>query len=183
MALPEEIAAPPRPVETAPVPQASAATVVEERPPLPAARSLEPKQERREQPTKSARSAPSAAASPSRAAAANSSGNAGAGGLAATGGNAAISSYQAQVLAHLSQHRVYPPEARERGITGVARIQFALSRDGRVLSASLIGGSGERLLDTAALDMVRRASPFPPFPEGIAQARIDFAAPIRFDLR
>jgi protein TonB len=159
--------------------------VIEERPPLPAGRpSVEQKQlERREQPAKSARSMPSVAASPSPAAAANSNGNAGAGGLAATGGSAAISSYQAQVLAHLSQHRVYPPEARERGITGVARIQFALSRDGRVLSASLIGGSGERLLDTAALDMVRRASPFPPFPEGIAQARIDFAAPIRFDLR
>jgi protein TonB len=78
---------------------------------------------------------------------------------------------------------VYPPEARERGATGVARVQFALGRDGRVLSSSLIGSSGERLLDNAAVDMVRHASPFPPFPAGIAQARMDFAAPIRFDLR
>jgi protein TonB len=65
----------------------------------------------------------------------------------------------------------------------MARVQFALGRDGRVMSVLLIGGSGERILDEAALDMVRRASPFPSFPTGLAQSRMDFAAPIRFDLR
>jgi protein TonB len=173
LALPEERTAPPRPVETAPVPR-SPATVKVEQAPVP---------EKREQTKKAARAAPSAAASPSRAAASDSNGSSGAGGAADAGGNAAISSYQAQVLAHLTRHRVYPPEARERGVTGVARVQFALGRDGRVLAASLVGGSGERVLDSAALDMVRRASPFPPFPAGVTQARMDFAAPIRFDLR
>jgi protein TonB len=173
LALPEEQIAPPRPVEAAPVPRAPAAVKVEQAPVL----------EKREQTKKAARSAPSAAASPSRAAASDSNGISGAGGAADAGGNSAISSYQAQVLAHLTRHRVYPPEARERGITGVARVQFALGRDGRVLAASLVGGSGERVLDSAALDMVRRASPFPPFPAGATQARMDFAAPIRFDLR
>jgi protein TonB len=172
LALPQEDTAPAKPVETAPVPQAPAVAKTEQ----------VPVQEKREQ-KKAVQSAPSAAAAPSRAAAGNSNGNSGAGGTADAGGSAAISSYQAQVLAHLTRHRVYPPEARERGITGVARVQFALGRDGRVLSASLIGGSGERMLDNAALDMVRRASPFPPFPAGISQARMDFAAPIRFDLR
>jgi protein TonB len=38
-------------------------------------------------------------------------------------------------------------------------------------------------LDQAALAMVQRASPFPPFPPGFARARLDFTAPIRFDLR
>jgi protein TonB len=173
LALPEEQTASTRPVEAAPVPRAPAAVKVEQ--------ASVP--EKREQSKKTARSAPSSAASPSRAAASDSNGSSGAGGHADTGGNAATSSYQAQVLAHLSRHRVYPPEARERGATGVARVQFALGRDGRVLSASLIGGSGERVLDSAALDMVRRASPFPPFPAGVTQARMDFAAPIRFDLR
>jgi protein TonB len=173
LALPEEQAAPARPVETAPVPRAPAVAKTEQT----------PAQEKLEQQRETPRSNPSAAASPSRAAASNSSGNSGAGGAADAGGSAAISSYQAQVLAHLTRHRVYPPEARDRGITGIARVQFALSRDGRVLSASLVGGSGERVLDSAALDMVRRASPFPPFPAGVTQARMDFAAPIRFDLR
>jgi protein TonB len=175
LALPEEMTAPPRSAEIASVPRVPVA-VIEER----AAPKQSPK---REQPAISARSSPSVAASPTRAAAANANGNVGAGGSSAMGGSAAISSYQSQVLAHLTRHRVYPPEARERGVTGIVRVQFALARDGRVLSAGLVGGSGERALDSAAVDMVRRASPFPPFPVGIAQARMDFAAPIRFDLR
>ena len=172
LALPQEEIAPAKPVETAPVPQAPSIAKTEQ----------VPVQEKREQ-KKTVRSAPSVAAAPSRAAAGNTQGDSGSGGSADAGGSAAISSYQAQVLAHLNRHRVYPPEARERGITGVARVQFALGRDGRVLSASLIGGSGERSIDSAALDMVRRASPFPPFPAGVSQPRMDFAAPIRFDLR
>ena len=132
---------------------------------------------------KPACSAPSAAASPSRAASANAAGNSGAGGVLDAGGRAVVSSYQAQVLAHLSRYRVYPPEARSSGVTGVARVRFALARDGRVLSASLAGGSGEQILDRAAIDMVQRAAPFPPFPAALAQARMDFAAPIHFNLR
>ncbi|MEX0591578.1 MAG: energy transducer TonB, partial [Xanthobacteraceae bacterium] len=185
LALPEEATALPRPVETAKAPESPPATVViEERAPQPPVREPNREEQKREPEKKqTARSSPSAAANPKRAAAANSTGSVGAGGVADTGGRAAISSYQAQVLAHLSRHRVYPPEARSRGATGVARVQFALGRDGRVTSASLVGGSGERVLDEAALDMVRRASPFPPFPSGLTQSRMDFAAPIRFDLR
>ena len=94
-----------------------------------------------------------------------------------------MSSYQAQVLAHLQRFRTYPEAARSRGITGVATVRFALGRNGQVLSVSLVRGSGASILDEAALAMVRRASPFPPFPAGLSRARMDFAAPMRFDLR
>jgi protein TonB len=143
----------------------------------------ETRQAKKPEPEKSEPSTPSRAASPSRAAASGATGSSGGGGNADTGGRAAISSYQAQVLAHLSRHRVYPPEAQRAGLTGVARVTFSLARDGRVLSASLAGRSGEEILDQAALDMVRRAAPFPPFPAGISQSRLAFGAPIRFDLR
>ena len=94
-----------------------------------------------------------------------------------------MSSYQAQVLAHLQRFRAYPPEARSRGITGVAMVRFTLGRDGRVFSVSLARGSGANVLDEAVLAMVQRASPFPPFPAGLNRTRMDFAAPVRFDLR
>ena len=96
---------------------------------------------------------------------------------------ALVSSYQAQVHAHLQRFRIYPEAARSRGITGVAVVRFALGRNGQVLSVSLVRGSGASILDEAALAMVRRASPFPPFPAGLSRARMDFAAPMRFDLR
>lgn len=127
--------------------------------------------------------APSAAASPASAAASRTAGRIGALGDVAVGGAALVSSYQAQVLAHLQRFRTYPPEARSRGITGVAAVRFALGADGRLLSASLARSSGQSLLDEAAVAMVRRASPFPPFPAGLNRTRLEFAAPLRFDLR
>jgi protein TonB len=48
---------------------------------------------------------------------------------------------------------------------------------------SLAGGSGHSILDQAAIAMVRRAAPFPPFPSEIATSRLEMGAPIRFDLR
>lgn len=127
--------------------------------------------------------APSAAAAPARPAASATPGRAGNRGNIETGGAALMSSYQAQVLAHLQRFRAYPPEARSSGITGVAAVRFALGRDGQVLSVSLARGSGASVLDEAALVMVRRASPFPPFPPGLNRTRMDLAAPVRFDLR
>ena len=127
--------------------------------------------------------APSAAAAPARSAASATPGRAGNRGNIETGGAALVSSYQAQVQAHLQRFRTYPEAARSRGITGVATVRFALGRDGQVLSASLVRGSGASVLDEAALAVVRRASPFPPFPVGLGRARMDFAAPMRFDLR
>jgi protein TonB len=177
---PEEENAPPSPAESANEPEAPAATAVfEQTAPMPLPR--EPIRDAEKQ--KSSPSTPSKAASPSRSAGSNSNGSSGAGGAADTGGRAAISSYFAQVQAHLSRHRVYPPEARASGITGVARVVFALGRDGSVLSASLARGSGHPVLDQAAVAMVRRAAPFPPIPSGIGASQLEMGAPIRFDLR
>jgi protein TonB len=174
--LPEEESVPPLPAETAETPEIPASTMVfEATAPMPMPR--EPIKER------SAPSAASKAASPSRSAASNSTGSSGAGGAADAGGRAAISSYFARVQAHLLRHRVYPPEARSSGITGVASVVFSLGRDGSVLSASLARGSGHAVLDQAAVAMVRRAAPFPPIPAEIAVSRLEMGAPIRFDLR
>jgi protein TonB len=183
VAPPVENTAPPQSAAEAGVPKAPDVTAVAEpaRPGPPAREAATPAERRQEKQPK--RPASSAAASPSRAAGAHATSRAGGGGMADTGGQAPVSTYQAQVLAHLSRHRVYPPEAQSRGATGVVRVQFALARDGRVISARLVGSSGERILDEAGVAMVQRASPFPPFPPSISQASMSFAAPIRFDLR
>jgi len=191
LALPEEETAPPLPVETAKTPQAptqsNANIVLEEKPPLPVARLPAPKKQVQEQPQKqkATRSAPSAAASPSRVAAAPNSqaSTAGAGGRLDAGGRAAISSYHARVRAHLMRFQIYPSEARARGVDGIVRVRFMLGRSGQVLSSSLARGSGENVLDQAAIEMVRRASPFPSFPDSISDTRMDLIMPINFDVR
>ena len=139
----------PRPVEERPVEEKTA-----------------PKEVRR---TEARPAAPSAAAAPARPAASATPGRVGNRGNIETGGTALVSSYQAQVQAHLQRFHAYPEAARSRGITGVAVVRFALASNGQVLSAILLSGSGTSILDEGALSIVRRASPFPPFPVGLSR--------------
>jgi protein TonB len=173
----------------APVPDAKAPEwrMVEEKPepkpvetPKPVEQKTAPKEVRR---AVARPAAPSAAAAPARPAASATPGRAGNRGNIETGGAAMVSSYQAQVQAHLQRFHAYPEAARSRGITGVAAVRFALGSNGQVLSASLVSGSGASVLDEAALAIVRRASPFPPIPAGLNRTRMDFAQRMRFDLR
>ncbi|MGL4288452.1 MAG: TonB family protein [Phreatobacter sp.] len=109
-----------------------------------------------------------------------SAGNAASGGAQANA--AAVASYRQRVLAHLARFKVYPDQARERGIVGRAVIAFTLSRGGQVTTSSLAGSSGAAVLDQATIAMLRRAVPFPAMPEG-GPMTMSFTAGIRYDLR
>ncbi|MBN8943849.1 MAG: energy transducer TonB [Rhizobiales bacterium] len=107
-------------------------------------------------------------------------GNAASGGAQASA--AAVASYRQRVLAHLARFKVYPDQARERGIVGRAVIAFTLSHGGQVTASSLAGSSGAAILDQATVAMLRRAVPFPAMPEG-GPMTMSFTAGIRYDLR
>lgn len=74
------------------------------------------------------------------------------------------SSYQSTLFAHVLRYRYYPEEARPERLRGVVRVQFALSRDGRIMTAWVETSSGHMLLDEAALEALRRAQPLPAIP-------------------
>ena len=75
----------------------------------------------------------------------------------------------------------YPEQARRRGDTGTVLVRALIGVNGRVESATLEQGSGNRLLDQAALRAVNRAS-FHPYKEnGIAQS-VYTLIPIAFTL-
>ena len=147
-----------------------------ERPPEPVERE-EPK-ETAPAPRKPAAPPPSA---PSAAQSAARSGGAGGGGASQTAGNAAASAYRAKVAAQLKRKRFYPSAARRDRLTGSATVSFTLNAAGKVTAARVVRSSGERILDEAAIEMVRRASPYPPIPPGLG-ATITIQAPIAFDL-
>jgi len=56
----------------------------------------------------------------------------------------------------------------------------AIDRSGRVLSAHLIGASGDAALDQEAVALVQRASPVPPPPAGVGGPSITLTVPVRF---
>lgn len=63
----------------------------------------------------------------------------------------------------------YPSAAQRQGLTGNPVIEVVLQRDGKLQSARIINPSGHAEIDAAALDILRLASPFDPFPQALAQ--------------
>ncbi|AOY89599.1 energy transducer TonB [Marinobacter salinus] len=61
----------------------------------------------------------------------------------------------------------YPTEARRAGIYGTLRMLVSLKKDGTIKEVAILQSSGSTVLDDAAIRIVRMASPFAPFPDGM----------------
>lgn len=59
----------------------------------------------------------------------------------------------------------YPQEAREKQLYGDLKLLVTLRPDGSLQAVRVIASSGHKVLDDAALRIVRMAAPYPPFPE------------------
>jgi protein TonB len=58
----------------------------------------------------------------------------------------------------------YPAEARQKKIYGQLRLVVSLLPDGSIHNIEVLQSSGQRILDDAAIRIVRLAAPFAPFP-------------------
>ncbi|MGH8446280.1 MAG: energy transducer TonB, partial [Solimonas sp.] len=76
----------------------------------------------------------------------------------------------------------YPWSARQYGHEGDALVRMHLARDGTVLSAQLLRGTGHASLDEEARGVVLRIARFPPFPADYLPqiAEFDIDQPISF---
>lgn len=92
-------------------------------------------------------------------------------------------SWLAQVRARIASGQTYPARARDRGDSGTARVAMVVSRSGSLASARLAGSSGSTIIDQEAVALVRRVSPFPPFPTNVAAPNISIIVPIAYRLR
>lgn len=61
----------------------------------------------------------------------------------------------------------YPDEARQNKINGSLQLTVSIRADGNVESIEVTRSSGQRVLDKAAMRIVKLASPFDPFPDDI----------------
>lgn len=61
----------------------------------------------------------------------------------------------------------YPEEARQQGVFGKLMLRVAIDRDGQLLDVELRQSSGHKVLDDAAINIVRLAAPFDPLPEAM----------------
>jgi protein TonB len=63
----------------------------------------------------------------------------------------------------------YPEEARNQGIYGDLRLLVAVYPNGSLKEVTLLQSSGHDILDQAALKIIRKAAPFPPFPPELSE--------------
>lgn len=63
----------------------------------------------------------------------------------------------------------YPNEARARKIYGSLRLLVAIEPDGTLRDVHVIDSSGHKVLDEAAVRIVRLAAPYAPFPPGMRE--------------
>ncbi len=57
----------------------------------------------------------------------------------------------------------YPAQARKEKLYGELRLMVAINRDGTLANVDILKSSGHRILDDAAIRIVKLASPFAPF--------------------
>jgi periplasmic protein TonB len=91
---------------------------------------------------------------------------------------ASARAYNALLFGHIQRFKRYPASAR--GASGTVMVRFELNRAGGVIGSAVTKSSGNAALDQEALDLLRRASPFPPFPAAKSGEKDSYIAPVNF---
>ena len=82
----------------------------------------------------------------------------------------------------IAKHKSYPKIAQMRGWQGDVLLDLKLDGSGNVLSAKVRESSGHDALDNQALEMVKKASPFPAPPEVLRSRTFNLSVPVSFKL-
>lgn len=73
--------------------------------------------------------------------------------------------YFSRMKERIEQGWVYPQRAKIENLSGNLRLKFTIGRDGRLVDIKILRSSGEAVLDESALNAVKAAAPYAPFPE------------------
>ena len=90
----------------------------------------------------------------------------------------ALRRWQQELIAQIERHKRLPSGAQ--GHAGVVRVAFSIDETGKLISAHIAASSGSAILDDAAIDLIRRARPSSPPPQGLNVSELSFVAPIRY---
>lgn len=107
----------------------------------------------------------------------------GSGNASTSGGqSSATKSYYSMLASKLARNKRYPSASRRRSEEGIATLFFVVSRDGSVSQASIRTSSGFARLDSAVLDMLKRATPLPEFSDDMTEQQLTISIPVEFKL-
>jgi protein TonB len=91
--------------------------------------------------------------------------------------------YETSIRRLIDKHKEYPYQARRQEQEGTVEISFVLSRQGQLMEEPVLGKRTRyRLLNNAALEAVKKAVPYPPFPHGFPEEKMAFSITLTFSL-
>jgi len=91
--------------------------------------------------------------------------------------------YQQLIKEKIEENKRYPLLARNKGIEGEVWIKFEILKDGKVKNINVVKSSHHQILDKAARESIKKANPFPPFPEGLKESSLIINICLRFELK
>lgn len=94
----------------------------------------------------------------------------------------ALKSFAETVRRKIESNKKYPLSAQRMGLEGRIGIKMTILKDGQLSQVEIISSSGFDILDSAALQSVRDAAPFPPFPEEIRRDEIEMSVYLVFKI-
>jgi protein TonB len=90
--------------------------------------------------------------------------------------------YADRLARAIAAKKQYPRVAQMRGWQGEVLIDLKLDANGTVLETTILRSSGFEVLDKQALEMVKKAAPFPPPPEILKSNIFNIQVPVSFKL-
>lgn len=93
-----------------------------------------------------------------------------------------VGKYLAGIRARIERYKRYPLAARRRGQEGEVGLRFILAANGEVMKLEVRKSSGIDSLDRAAINAVRRATPFAKPPVGFVDSTLPMELTIVFKL-
>jgi len=94
-----------------------------------------------------------------------------------------LSSYCVSLRRQILKKVNYPEIARRRGQEGAVKIAFILDQQGNLKEKRVADSSEFEILNSAALQSLTKAAPFPSFPSGVKIQKFSFSLTIRYQLK
>lgn len=96
--------------------------------------------------------------------------------------DAARNQYGNMLAREIAKYKQYPRIAQMRNWQGEAMLELQLDANGNLVSSRIHQSSGFEVLDKQALEMVKKASPFPRPPEALRGRSFTIQVPVSFRL-
>jgi protein TonB len=94
-----------------------------------------------------------------------------------------IAEFQKMIYKKINSAKEYPYQAKLSGMEGTVKVSFVVKRDGSVSDIKVVNSSGYKILDDSAVDTVKKAEPYSPFPQSVEANSLRVSVEIVYRLK